>query len=112
MDESGDQSRAATGGKPCNKTSSLNAQMKQAKQYEREFQKLSKIKDVQGMRNYAATKIQANFRRHKEGREALALKRRFTRNAQRIQRYWKKYVVGNNNGKDDEATEATVGAQS
>lgn len=81
---------------------SLNAQMKKVKQYEREFDRLSRIKDLQGLRKYAAVKIQAQFRRHKEGREALKKKKLFTRHAKRIQRYWKKYMGGGGgNGRDD-----------
>ena len=109
MEEDGqDQARARPNGpaKPSNnqqqqQQQSLQSQIKQAKRYEREFQRLSRINDVQGLRKYAATKIQANFRRHKEGREALALRRRFTRHAQRIQRYWKKYMGSDrDDGKD------------
>ena len=89
-----------------NNNNKFNSQLKQAKQYEREFQRLSKIKDMKGLRNYAATKIQAVFRRHKEGRKALAMKNQFTRNAKKIQRYWRKYVGGRNESETQVANDA------
>ena len=70
------------------------SKLNQAVRLNREVNRLSQIKDSTQARNYAATKIQAQFRRNKQAREALNMKRQFTRNAQRIQRFWKQRFGG------------------